>query len=282
LTKTPDVPLAAADIRGRIRLHYLHAGSGGTIVLLHGGMGDCWSWRPQIPALASDFRIIAYSRRYNFPNRNAIAGNDYSCATDAHDLGHLLDALGCERAHLVGTSYGALTALHFATVRPGAVRSLTLVEPPVLGWLSLIKGGDETVLAFLRQVWRPAATLFQQREPRAAMRLLCDGMRGARRFELMNESEVGGILRNALAMERLVGSTNPFPPLPWSAARELTRPVLLVSGAQTVPLHRLCHEASAQVLEHARKVIIPDAGHAPASENPRAFNQALTAFLSGV
>jgi pimeloyl-ACP methyl ester carboxylesterase len=279
---TNNVHLAAVDICGRTRLHYLQAGRGDTIVLLHGGMGDCWSWRPQVSALASDFRIIAYSRRYNFPNKNSIASHDYSCAMDAQDLSDFLDALGCARAHMIGTSYGALTALHLATFRAGAVASLMLVEPPVFGWLSLIKGGDEAVDAFLRQVWRPAATLFQQREPRAAMRLLYDGMRGARRFDLLNDSEVSRILRNALAMEKLVGSTNPFPELPWSAVRELTMPMLLVSGAQTVPLHRLCHEAAAQVLEHAREVIIPGAGHAPANENPLAFNEALAAFLAEV
>jgi esterase len=274
--------MAGVDIHGRMRLHYLHEGEGDIVVLLHGGVGDCWSWHSQISSLAPHFRMVAYSRRYNFPNRNPIAGDDYSCLIDARDLSHFLDALECERAHLIGTSYGALTALHFAASRPAAVASLTLVEPPVLTWLSLIKGGDEAVSAFLCEVWRPAAALFQQKEPRAAMRLLYDGMRGARGFDLMNDDEQRRIMRNGLAMETLVCSPNPFPELPLSAVRGLVMPVLLVSGEQTIPLHRLCHEAIGQVLEHAHEVIIPSAGHAPANENPRAFNDALAAFLSNV
>jgi pimeloyl-ACP methyl ester carboxylesterase len=148
--------MAAIDIHGGIWLHYVHQGEGDTVVLLHGGVGDCWSWRSQISAFAPCFRTIAYSRRYNFPNRNPIGRLDYSSVIDAHDLGHLLDALGCDRAHLIGTSYGALTALHFATFRPAAVASLVLVEPPVLRWLSLIEGGDEAISSSLSNDSRPA------------------------------------------------------------------------------------------------------------------------------
>jgi pimeloyl-ACP methyl ester carboxylesterase len=272
--------LSAIDIPGGVRLHYLEEGHGDTVVLLHGGMGDCWSWPLQMAALTRRFRVLAYSRRYNFPNKNAVVDCAYSCRIDAHDLNQLLNGLSCRRAHLVGTSYGALTALHYALRRPEAVSSLTLVEPPVLGWVEELDGGAEATQAFLGGVWRAAGFSFKQGESRAAMRRLCDGMRGAGHFELLSDEAVSCLMRNSLAMEKLVLSTDPFPELLPSEASRLKVPVLLVTGQETVALHRLCHIAASKVLFGARQAIIPRAGHAPASENPTDFNQVLAALLA--
>ena len=63
--------------------------------------------------------MIAYSRRYNYPNNNAEIP-DHSAIVEARDLAALLDALKLERVHIVGYSYGALTALFFArNIRSG-------------------------------------------------------------------------------------------------------------------------------------------------------------------
>jgi pimeloyl-ACP methyl ester carboxylesterase len=260
-------------------LHYLQQGKGDTVVLLHGGMGDCWSWPRQMPLLARRFRVVSYSRRYNFPNTNRVAAGRYSCRIDASDLGDFLKKLGCVRAHLVGTSYGALTALQFALCRPEAVMSLVLVEPPVFAWLGKVEGGLPARRAFLHEVWRPAAAYFKQGESGQAMRCLYDGMRGAGRYDLTARG-ASHVLRNALAMEMLTGSRNPFPDLSLRAARKLKMPMLLVRGEETVRVHRLCHLAAGEVLVQAQHAIIARAGHAPANENSAAFNRTLKLFLS--
>jgi pimeloyl-ACP methyl ester carboxylesterase len=78
----------------------------------------------------------------------------------------------------------------------------------------------------------------------------------------------------------LASSRDPFPNLPLRAARKLKMPILLVSGEETVAIHRLCHLAAGKVLLQARQATIARAGHAPANENPAAFNRSLDTFLT--
>ena len=139
-----------------VELHYLENGRGIPVVLIHGGLGDYREWNPQIGPISSHYRVIAYSRRYNYPNNNAEIPPDHSAIVEARDLAALLDALKLERVHMVGYSYGALTALFFATEHPERVRSLTLAEPPILGWLPEITGGQAELDKFMETMWRPA------------------------------------------------------------------------------------------------------------------------------
>lgn len=101
-----------------VQLHYLESGSGIPVVLIHGGLGDYREWNSQIGRISNHYRVIAYSRRYNYPNDNTDILRDHSAIVEARDLAGLLDALKLERVHVVGYSYGALTALFFATEHP--------------------------------------------------------------------------------------------------------------------------------------------------------------------
>lgn len=272
--------LARLDLPGGIGLHYLEAGRGEPIVFLHGGMGDCRSWGPQVEAFASRFRVVSYSRRYSYPNTNPLDDPSHSCRQEARDLNAFLHGLRCGPAHLVGTSYGALTALTYALDRPGDILSLVLVEPPLLPWVRAAPNGAVVCDIFLREVWEPAARAFTAGRKRHAMRCLYDGMRGPGTFELLHDAQLDAIMRNSRAMERLVLSTDSFPDLAVPAAAQLQMPVLLVTGEHTVSVHRLAHVALARVLPRAEQAVIAHAGHAPASENPEAFNNALGGFLA--
>ena len=157
-----------------VELHYLEKGSGMPVVLIHGGLGDYREWNPQIERISSHYRVIAYSRRYNYPNNNAEIPPDHSAIVEARDLAALLDALKLERVHIVGYSYGALTALFFATEHPERVCSLTLAEPPILGWLPEIPGGQAELDKFMETMWRPAGDAFRRDDPETALRITCD------------------------------------------------------------------------------------------------------------
>ena len=272
--------LARLDRPGGIGLHYLEDGRGVPIIFLHGGMGDCRSWIPQVEAFAPRFRVVSYSRRYSHPNANSIDDPNHSCRQEARDLDDFLRGLRCGPAHLVGTSYGALTALTYALDRPGEVLPLVLVEPPLLPWVRVASNGAVVCNIFLREVWEPAARAFAAGRRRHAMRCLYDGMRGPGTFVLLDDAQLDAIMRNSRAMESLVLSTDCFPDLPALAVAQLQMPVLLVTGERTVPVHRLAHVALTRVLPRAEQAVIAHAGHAAASENPEAFNNALGGFLA--
>lgn len=96
-----------------------------TVVLVHGTPLDAHAWdavaellRPQREVVAYDLRGHGTARATPLP-----AG----CDVLADDLGALLDRLGCERAHVVGHSFGGQVAARFASTRPQRLASLTIV-----------------------------------------------------------------------------------------------------------------------------------------------------------
>lgn len=263
-----------------ISLHYIEAGGGSeAVILLHGGMGDYLSWEGQISAFAPYFRVVSYSRRYHFPNDNPGSNPSHSCRDESQDLGEFLRQLEYGPVHLLGTSYGALTALNFAVAQPSLVLSLVLVEPPLPSWVAAEPTGAVVRDRFMSDVWQEARDWFDQGQTQLAMRVLFDGMQGRARFDTLEAPLHGGIMRNARAMQMLVRSQDPFPDLDKRKVAELQMPILLLSGEQTVPIHRRGHAALADVLPGAAQAVIKQAGHAPATENTFEFNSVVLRFL---
>ncbi len=125
--------LAVKVVRvGNVELHYVERGNGVPVIFVHGSVDDYRSFESQLEPLSQRYRVISYSRRYNFPNATSIPSGSHSALVEAADLAILLQALGAYPAHVVGHSYGAYTALILAMNHPELVRSLVLAEPPLL------------------------------------------------------------------------------------------------------------------------------------------------------
>lgn len=262
-----------------VELHYVEQGDGPPLMLLHGGMGDAGSWAHQLRTLSKHHRVIAYSRRYSSPNRNAESDAGHAIRHDVEDLLTLQDALSTGPAHLVGTSYGALVALAFALQHADRALSLVLAEPPLHGWVGATPDGRALYDAFIEQVWRPAAAAFGLGLERRAMQLLVDGMWGRPVFVDLPPHRIEAAMRNTRAMRALTLSADPFPDLPRSEVACLAVPVLLVQGEHASALHRRVMVELAGVLRRPMQVQIPCAGHGSPSENPEVFDAAVLAFL---
>ena len=87
------------------------------------------------------YRVIAYSRRYHYPNPREDGGAPYSATLHAADLAALIQSLASQPVHIVGSSFGAYVALMVAVRQPGLVRSLVLGEPPLFPWLGRYPAG---------------------------------------------------------------------------------------------------------------------------------------------
>jgi pimeloyl-ACP methyl ester carboxylesterase len=121
--------LAKALVNG-IHLHYQQFGEGPDVVMIHGITGNLAIWHLEIvPALMSEYRITTYDLRGH--GYSDVPPTGYATENHATDLKHLLDALGIERPHIVGHSFGADVALHFAILYPERVNRLVLVEPGI-------------------------------------------------------------------------------------------------------------------------------------------------------
>ncbi len=263
-----------------VELHYVERGRGEPLILLHGGQGDYRSWAPQMEELSRSFRVISYSRRYNYPNDNPLTPSYRSAHTDAEDLASFIRHLKLGRVHLVGTSAGALAALVLATQHPGMVRSLVLAEPPVHGWAKDDPNGAVLYREFMVAIWEPAGAAFKSGDDEGAMRVLVDGFGGAGRFDRLTPEAKTVAMQNSRFFRAATASSDPFPDLSKETVRGLRVPVLIVTGENTISLHKFVNEELARLLPKARRVTIQGAGHGSARENPRAFNEAVLGFLS--
>jgi len=115
------------DVNGA-RLWYDEAGSGPSLVLLHGGLGDSGLWEPVVPFLAGRFRVIRTDLR--FFGRSTGPAAPWSWHADVVGL---LDELGIERLALAGLSLGGRIALELALDAPDRIGALVLVAPGLSG-----------------------------------------------------------------------------------------------------------------------------------------------------
>ena len=126
----PGLRHAYAELDG-VRLHYVEAGEGPLIVLLHGFPEFWYSWRHQIPALAdAGFRVVAPDMRgYNLSSKpSGVAA--YATSRLAGDVRDLIRERGETRAGLVGHDWGGAVAWATAARHPEVVQRLAVLNLP--------------------------------------------------------------------------------------------------------------------------------------------------------
>ena len=101
-------------------------GSGPSIVLVHGLASTRQIWRVLAPLLTDTFRVVTVDQRGHGESDKPEAGYDFDSM--ARDLDGFLTALGLERSHLAGHSWGANVALHYAAYDTSRVSSLYLID----------------------------------------------------------------------------------------------------------------------------------------------------------
>jgi pimeloyl-ACP methyl ester carboxylesterase len=126
-------PLPADCVEGYlttngVRLHYVAAGSGPLTLLLHGYPEFWYSYRYQLPALASTQRVVALDLRgYNLSDKPTTG---YDIATLCEDLRGAIEALGERQAEIVGHDWGGVLAWALAIRAPEYVRRLLILNAP--------------------------------------------------------------------------------------------------------------------------------------------------------
>lgn len=151
---TTENPAIGRDVDANgIRTNCLEAGSGGAnVVLIHGsgpGVTSYANWRNVLPALGEHFRVVAPDM-VGFGYSDRPADVRYGLDTWADQTLGVMDALGIEKAHLVGNSFGGGIALRLATQHPDRVGKLVLmgsmgVDFPITDGLDAVWGYDGTL-----------------------------------------------------------------------------------------------------------------------------------------
>ena len=248
-------------------LSYEATGTGDAVVLIHAFSVDRRMWAPQVAALEGRFRVIRYDLRGH--GQSAPPTAPYSTH---EDLRSVLDALGVERATLVGLSAGAEIAIDFALVHPERVRRLVLASPGLSGYV------PSTPMTWAQPVFEAAGA--------------GDAERAARLWVATPLMTLHGDPSAAKTVSDLVMSnvrlwsfkTNPVQPLNPPAIKRLADvkcPALVIVGEKDLPHIKDVARLLVEGIPGARQVGIPAAGHLVNLDASAAFNQAVDGFLGG-
>jgi non-heme chloroperoxidase len=262
-----------------VELHYVTQGQGAPVVLVHGGLADYREWAPQIERFARHFRVIAYSRRYNYPNQAPALAPDHSALVEAADLAALLRVLDLAPSHIVGYSYGAFTALCLALEHPELVRALVLAEPPIHRWAATVPGGTALYAEFMTALWEPVGDAFRRGERDLALRRTAAFFMGPGAYDQLPAEDRQGWQENLGEWEALTTSRDAFPMLPQEQVAKLQLPTLLLTGERTLPIHQLVNAELERLLPHAQRVCISDATHGLWGQQPELCGETTLQFL---
>lgn len=287
-----EVPATLVDgspaDRATIETAVVEAGSadGPAVVLVHGFGGSTFSWRLTVPPLAAaGYRVVALDLA-NFGLATKGWEIDASHPAQARHVLAVMDALGIDRAVVVGHSMGASVVTHLALAAPERLRGIALVDAAVSPAGTRGGPGGDAIAAALSI--DPVRRLARQIVRRA-----------------VDEARLTSILASAYADPAFVtpevaaGYLDQIRTADWDLAlmavtRDQRRnalpaplasvavPTIVVWGAidPWIPLER--GEALAAAIPGARLVTIPGAGHLPFEEDPPAFEAALLPFLAGL
>ena len=163
--------------KGGRQLRYVEQGKGQPVIFVHGSLNDYRSWQFQIGPFSDKYRIVSYSRRFAYPNKNV--GNhiaDNTIEGNAADLAELIKKLAIAPAHLIGHSSGAFIALYCAYRNPKLVKTLVLCEPSIFQLLANSHLKDDTQLFQLYKDngAKPADEAFSRGDDEKAVRIVLD------------------------------------------------------------------------------------------------------------
>jgi pimeloyl-ACP methyl ester carboxylesterase len=280
-----DVEDGWVDVDG-LRVHYLKAGEGNVpVLLLHGGGFDSasLSYKHAIDPISEHRQVFAF----DWPGYGQSDNPEVEYTTDYYVsfLGRLMDALGLERANLVGISMGGAISLGFTLRSPQRVEKLVLVDSHGLG--GEVPGGmvsyvlvqvpliNKLVWAVLKRsrkmVERSLETVFH--DPRAVKEDLVDEV-----LRLVKEPGAGRAWRswqeNEIGREGL--RTNYVDRL-----HELAAPTLILHGAEDKYVPVSWARRAHTLIKDSELRVFPWCGHWLTLERPEEFNGVVLEFLVG-
>ena len=268
-----------------VRLHYEEAGHGAPLVFVHEFAGDARSWEPQLRHFSRQYRCIAYNARGYPPSDVPEDLERYSQERARDDIRAVLDALGIDRAHVVGLSMGAFATLHFGmqyAAGGGALRALSLT----------IAGGGYGAhpahYAAFQADSRANAALIREK----GMAVFAAGYAdGPTRVQFAEKDPRGfAEFQRMLAGHSAAGSANTMEgyqgrrPSLYALTEAMQRiqvPALILAGDEEEPCLEACLLMK-RCIPAAGLAILPKSGHTINLEEPGLFNRLLEDFLHRV
>ncbi|WP_044248281.1 alpha/beta fold hydrolase [Chondromyces apiculatus] len=275
--------------RNGVRLHYVEAGEGPLVVLLHGFPEFWYSWRHQIPALvAAGFRVIAPDMRgYNLSDKPA-GISAYTMEELTADIAALIRASGEARAAaVVGHDWGGGIAWGFAMHYPQLLDKLVILNAPhperLLRAFGTARQLRKSWYMFFFQLPKLPELLIQRNDfelPRSFFK------KDMQRPDAVSEDDLARYLEAWRQPGAFTAAINYyraiFLPSSLRAAHNPPRvdtPTLVIWGEQDSVLGSELATPDPAAAPNVRVTYLPDAGHFVHYDRPEKVNEHLLAFL---
>ncbi|NXY94691.1 alpha/beta hydrolase [Streptomyces sp. BR123] len=234
------------------------------VVLIHGSGGCSAMWYPNTPALSAERPVYALDTPGD-PGRSVQREPMWQPERAAQWLDEALDALGLDRVHLVGSSYGGWLVINQAHLRPGRLASVTALDP----------GGLEKVgLRFFVWIF---ASLFATFAPKALRPALAKWLEQP----VLVVPELRAWIHAGVKAFRI---RRPAPlPLTEDELRSIRTPFYLIMGKRSLLLRpKVQLERVPRLISGARAEIIAQTGHGPSIDHPDVVNARMLGFMADV
>ncbi len=230
---------------------------------------------------AKNHRVIAYSRRFAYPNKQVIKDSaDLTVISHSKDLSEFLKALNLGPAHLAGHSFGASTALLTATDHPELVRSLILGEPFFPSLMQNVPGGDTILNDFITKAFMPVAEAFKNNDNEKAVRALVAGVTGDSLYYSRLPQQYHEIMMtNTPELRGVVSSENIFPQVTCDDIKKIKVPVSLLTGDKSPLVFSSTIEELNRCLSNREKATLVNPSHGLEYENPVEYNKIVLGFI---
>jgi pimeloyl-ACP methyl ester carboxylesterase len=276
---TETIASRFADIDG-VKLHYLTAGKGPAVLLLHGYAETSLMWKPIIPVLAERFTVIAP----DLPGigDSDIPANGLDMKTAAIRMHGLARSLGVEKAEVVGHDIGLMVAYAYAAQFSAEVTKLVVMDaflPGVGGWEAVYN--DPNIWHFRFNGPTPEA-LVQGRE-RIYFSYFWNDLAADKTRSLPpadREAYIAAYSRPGrmhAAWAYFVSFLQAAKDFAQLSQNRLTMPVLAIGGEKS--LGEVLGQQMKLVATDVTVVVLKDTGHWIMEERPKETSDALMKFL---
>ena len=255
----------------RMRIAYTRAGSGPPLVMLHGAPSDSRTWQWMIPDLARDHTVIAWDAP-GFGKSSDI-DDGWRAPDFAHALAAFVAALGLERPHLVGHSFGTMVALSLFRQHRAVPGSLVLVGG-YAGWAGSLPPNE---VARRLQMFLAMAELGDEFDPKSYPGLFSELIPADREIALTTMMRDNVRPATIRAAGYIGAETDLRPVLPT-----IDIPTLVLHGAADARSPLANAEALHAAIPASQLVVLPRLGHACVVEDPEACSAEIRRFVNTV
>jgi pimeloyl-ACP methyl ester carboxylesterase len=251
------------------KIHYLEAGSGPAVILLHGLGGSSANWAPTIAPLAQKYRVLV-------PDQIGFGKSDkpmlnYRVATLVDFLDGFYKQVGVQKATLVGNSLGGFTAAAFALAHPEKVDKLVLVDA---AGFAVTGDLDPRVLNGLnpstRQQVKELLSLVFYNKQQFGSDMVIEGF-------LASRVTAG----DQYTIQRFIDSIGRGEDMLDGKLGAIKHPTLIIWGREDGLTPPAMGQRFNKEIAGSQLLIIEKCGHVPQLEKPAEFNGALLKFLGG-